>query len=125
MKFSAKTVMKTATFRDLSLGGIQGSLAEYPLAGFIDQNKKYRNQTLTNFATWFFFLAVMGGLCYASWNLYKVSRDTKVMPTLRSSLLGDDDQGGGGGGSEVDNGQTTPTSPSSPEASPASNAILI
>jgi hypothetical protein len=121
MKFSAKTVMKTATFRDLSLGGIQGSLAEYPLAGFIDQNKKYRNQTLTNFATWFFFLAVMGGLCYASWNLYKVSRETKVMPTLRSSLLGDDQ--GGGGGSEVDNGQT-PTSPS-PPASPASNAILI
>ena len=36
MKFSTKTVMKMATFRNLSLGRNQGSLVVNPLAGYLD-----------------------------------------------------------------------------------------
>ena len=106
MKFSAKTVMKTATFRDLSLGSIQGSLAEYPLSGFIDSSKKYQRKTLANFFTWSFFVAVTCALCYSLWNLHKESKHRRLMPTLRASLLGDD---------QADE-QTTTTSQSSPAA---------
>ena len=108
MKFSAKTVMKTATFRDLSVGSTQGSLAEFPLSGFIDSSKKYQKNTLTNAFTWLFFIAVSGALIYSLWNLYTLSRGAKLMPTLRSSLLGDDH----GDGTVVSS--VSPTAASSP-----------
>ena len=77
MKFSAKTVMKTATFRDLSLGRNQGSLVEYPLSGYFDASQQYRRQTMGNVATYFFLVAAAAALVLSLWNLYKVSKQAR------------------------------------------------
>lgn len=74
MKFSAKTVMKTATFRDLSLGRSQGVLAENPLSGYFDASEQYQQQTLGNIGTYFFLVSMAAALCYSLWNLYKVAK---------------------------------------------------
>lgn len=77
MKFSAKTVMKTATFRDLSLGKHEGSLAKYPLAGYVDEQEEYNSNTWGYFGTWFFLIAVSCALILSMWNLYKVAKEAR------------------------------------------------
>lgn len=61
MKFSAKTVMKTATFRDLSLGRTQATLVEYPLSGFFDNTDHYQKNTMENIRTYFFLSVALIG----------------------------------------------------------------
>ena len=78
MKFSAKTVMKTATFRDLSLGRTQATLVEYPLSGFFDEADHYRLDTMGNIATYFCLSAVTFALFYSLYNLYIVSKAAKA-----------------------------------------------
>lgn len=87
MKFSAKTVMKTATFRDLSTGSNQGTLAEYPLSGFIDQGAKYQRHTLGNLVTYFFLASAVSLFCYSLWTLIKTTKGMGGMTSLRSALL--------------------------------------
>ncbi|VEU40007.1 unnamed protein product [Pseudo-nitzschia multistriata] len=74
MKFSAKTVMKTATFRDLSLARTQTTLVEYPLSGFLDASDRYHMNILGNFATYFCLCAVVLAFYYSLYNLYRVSK---------------------------------------------------
>jgi len=93
MKFSAKTVMKTATFKDMALGSAQASLVTHPLSGFINSSKSYHREGFKNFNTWFFLVVASSALIYSIWNFYKVSRGTKIMSTLKDSLLGDDEDG--------------------------------
>merc|ERR1719464_580193 len=67
MKFSAKTAMRTATFRDLSLGRHQATLVEYPLSGYFDESDHYRRDTWGTIGTYFFLsLATVGllGSCF-------------------------------------------------------------
>lgn len=77
MKFSAKTVMKTATFRDLSLGRTQQTLVEYPLSGFFAEADHYRLHTMDNIVTYFSFCAAVFAMIYSLYNLYMVSKAAK------------------------------------------------
>lgn len=77
MKFSAKTVMKTATFRDMSLGRAQGTLAKSPLAGYLHTKGMYREKMMGNFFTYFFFASATLFLVYALVSFYRVKIDTK------------------------------------------------
>ena len=78
MKFSAKTVMKTATFRDLSLGRTQATLVEYPLSGFFADTDHYHRNTMSNVKTYAFLTATVVGLVYSVFNLYVVWKNVKV-----------------------------------------------
>ena len=95
MKFSAKTYMKTATFRDLSLGRAQGTLVEDPFSGYIDESNwlsntlgisKYYQQTLLNLVTYFFFMGTVFGMCTAIYLLCIVSKETKYFDVLQKDL---------------------------------------
>ena len=88
MKFSAKTVMKTATFRDLSLGRTQQTLVEYPLSGFFSETDDYQLHTFGNIATYFCFFAAVIATMYASFNFYKVSKARKAE---KASSTGDNE----------------------------------
>jgi len=90
MKFSAKTVMKTATFRDLSLGRTQQTLVEYPLSGFLDESDHYHRHTMDNIATYFYLCAAVLATIYSLYNLYIVWKAAKAEQTTgdkKSSLL--------------------------------------
>jgi len=78
MKFSAKTVMNTATFRDLSLGKTQATLAEYPLSGFYENSDKYKKDTIGNIRTYAFLGFTMIGLIYSLYNLVAVWKGLKA-----------------------------------------------
>ena len=77
MKFSAKTTMQTATFRDLSLGRTQATLVEYPLSGFFEETDHYRLNTRSNIKTYFCLSAAVMGFLYSLINLYGVSKVAK------------------------------------------------
>jgi hypothetical protein len=88
MKFSAKTVMKTATFRDLSLGRTQQTFVEYPLSGFLAEASQFTYDAMSNFATYFWFIAVTMAFCLSLFCLCKVSRyTTKSKGANQESLL--------------------------------------
>merc|ERR1719217_227453 len=80
MKFSAKTVMKTATFRDLSLANSQGTLAEYPLSGYINAQEEYVSHRKEAFFM-YFYLAVASCLCmFSLYKLYEAVRKPVPLP---------------------------------------------
>lgn len=87
MKFSAKTVMKTATFRDLSVASNRGTLAEYPLSGFIDHSWKYQRHTAGNVLTYLFLVSAIAIFCYSLLTLSNIVKGARVVPTLRAALL--------------------------------------
>ena len=93
MKFSAKTTMKTATFRDLSLGRHQGVLGENPLAGYLDARERYRPRTLGNLAVYAAFTGVVVALALSLLNLYRVAtRPEMEGDACRDALI--DEKGG-------------------------------
>jgi hypothetical protein len=77
MKFSAKTVMKTATFRDLSLAKHQGTLVKDPLAGYYDDRHLYRHRGWQHTGNYFFLFLSCGALAFSVWNFYKVHTQAK------------------------------------------------
>ena len=87
MKFSAKTVMKTATFRDMSLGRAQGSLVKSPLAGYLHTSGLYRQKMMGNVWTYFFFALTSGALIYALVNFFHVKKETNFEFDNHESLL--------------------------------------
>eukprot|EP00804_Cyclotella_cryptica_P002572 CCRYP_010406-RA/>CCRYP_010406-RA protein AED:0.04 eAED:0.04 QI:451/1/1/1/1/1/3/884/508 len=91
MKFSAKTVMKTATFRDLSLGMHQGTLAENPLSGYFDASQQYRVHTLGNVATYLFLVATSAAFILSVLNFFRVVKRARRRnvgePSNSESLL--------------------------------------
>lgn len=88
MKFSAKTVMKTATFRDLSLGRHQGTLVQTPLSGYVVRNGTFHKHRLSTAGTYLFFVGSAGLLAFSAYNLYKVKKRNKVGDGAnRESLL--------------------------------------
>lgn len=91
MKFSAKTTMETATFRDMSLGRSQNSLADSPLAGYLNSGSHYRAALLGNFLTYVFLLLSTCALCYSCVSLYraKVDTDYDLSSAVKDSLLGE------------------------------------
>ena len=88
MKFSAKTVMKTATFQDLATGYNQGTMVEFPLAGFVDHSSVYAKHTAANVATYIFLSSAILIFGYTLWTLKKFMNKSRVLPTLRAALLG-------------------------------------
>lgn len=89
MKFSAKTVMHTATFRDLSLGRTQGTLVDTPLAGYLSVKQAYYRKVFGTFVTYVFFLFSIVALCLSCAFLWRVKKDTNsdIAQTIRESLL--------------------------------------
>jgi len=75
MKFSAKTVMKTATFRDLSLGNTQGSLVEFPLSGYINASEEYQSHKKETFFMYFSLVAVSSAFLFSLFKLYKALKE--------------------------------------------------
>ena len=65
MKFSAKTVMRTASFRDLAIANLQGTLTSHSLSGYVDQTYEFHSHTKTNALTYTFLIS-MCMLCVAS-----------------------------------------------------------
>jgi hypothetical protein len=90
MKFSAKTVMKTATFRDMSLGRIQNSLVETPLSGYLNSRGKYQVQKFESFLTYcFFFVATAALLCSTCWlfnSIRKAREEMKLYDDMTAGL---------------------------------------
>ncbi|KAL7534200.1 hypothetical protein ACHAWF_004752 [Thalassiosira exigua] len=89
MKFSAKTVMKTATFRDIAEGNRQGSLAETPLSGYIDGSQEYKQNKMGTFGTYFFLTLMSSLFVYSLFGLFMVvkRRKTKASQVSRDALL--------------------------------------
>ena len=77
MKFSAKTYMQTATFRDLSLGRSQSTLVDSPLSGYFLSTDHYQKNTLGNFKTYGFLTFTVVALIYSVYNLSAVFKTTK------------------------------------------------
>lgn len=87
--------MKTATFRDLSLGRIQTTLVEYPLSGFFDDSDHYRSATMGNIWTYFFFSIVTFALFFACFDLCiqcKLRRRATAGGGKKDPLLEDNDE---------------------------------
>jgi hypothetical protein len=90
MKFSAKTVMQTATFRDMSLARAQDALASKPLSGFMNLDYHYRREFLSNVFTYLLLVCSTFCLCYSLVFLYRAKRDHKVaFADIRGDLLAD------------------------------------
>jgi len=88
MKFSAKTVMKTATIRDLSLANSQGSLVEFPLSGYINAQKEYVSHKKDTFYMYFYLAAASCLFVFSLFKLYKAVREPVQEPTeLTEELL--------------------------------------
>lgn len=99
MKFSAKTVMKTATFRDLSLGRHQGVLGENPLSGYLDSRERYSTHTMGNLAVYAAFTGVVVALALSLLNLYRVAtRPEMDIDTSREALIEEGEVDGYGHG---------------------------
>lgn len=100
MKFSAKTTMRTATFRDMSLGRTQGTLVESPLAGFLDSSREYRRDVVGNVLTYFFFITATLCLCYTGCAFWRVKEETNYDLNIRELLVpqGKSSSGSGKGG---------------------------
>ena len=84
MKFMAKTTMNTATFRDLSLARMQGTLADSPLAGFMTQNGRtthYRRASFGTFMTYLFLFISIGMAIYGYTYFARVRRETNYTPS--------------------------------------------
>jgi len=79
MKFMAKTVMKTATFRDMALANAQGTLTDTPLAAY---RHAARYRALSAVSVYIGFL--MAGCCLwtGTKKFVKVRRETKFAPNL-------------------------------------------
>ena len=92
MKFSAKTVMRTATFRDIAISHSQGTLASNSLAGYINESFEFHSKTKTNAITYTFLIA-MSMLCAGSlYYLVKVIREasrSRNAPALTETLVTD------------------------------------
>jgi hypothetical protein len=84
MKFMAKTEMYTATFRDLNLATMQGTLNNSPLTSYTNSMERrmiyYRGALGTCF-TYLFFGLSMTVLVYGIFVLRKVKREEKSVPT--------------------------------------------
>jgi hypothetical protein len=89
MKFSAKTTMYTATFRDLSLARTQNSLATAPMSGYWNSDKHYRRAWIGNIVTYGFLFLATACLCCACVSLYKAKTETDydLSGVFRDSLL--------------------------------------
>ena len=75
MKFMAKTTMKTATFRDVSLATAQGTLVDSPLSGYLATSKASSTGAVT---TYLFLFASVTVLVYG---LVKYRSARTVMST--------------------------------------------
>ena len=98
MKFSAKTVMKTATFRDVSLARAQGTLVKDPLSGYRENSRgPYRMTMLRNYLGFFFFIGTTIAMIASLYLLYMVARQSNYSfasgspeddSTIQESLMG-------------------------------------
>jgi len=90
MKFSAKTVMQTATFRDMSLARAQNSLAAKPLSGFLNFDFRYRRQFFANVFTYLLLIFSTWCLCYSCVFLYRAKQEHRVAFTdIQGDLMAD------------------------------------
>ncbi|KAL7554809.1 hypothetical protein ACHAWF_018358 [Thalassiosira exigua] len=87
MKFSAKTVMKTATFKDIALGDSQGSLAESPLSGYIDGSHEYKQNKMGTFLAYFFLTLMSFLFIYSLVGLFMAVKRMKASQASRDALL--------------------------------------
>eukprot|EP00574_Skeletonema_japonicum_P003002 CAMPEP_0201719796 /NCGR_PEP_ID=MMETSP0593-20130828/4918_1 /ASSEMBLY_ACC=CAM_ASM_000672 /TAXON_ID=267983 /ORGANISM="Skeletonema japonicum, Strain CCMP2506" /LENGTH=598 /DNA_ID=CAMNT_0048210315 /DNA_START=217 /DNA_END=2013 /DNA_ORIENTATION=- len=90
MKFSAKTVMRTASFRDLSMANLQGTLTAASLSGYVDQTFEFHSKTKTNALTYTFLVSMsllcLGSLYYLVQIIGEASR-SRAAPALTQTLV--------------------------------------
>ncbi|KAL7499869.1 hypothetical protein ACHAWT_008717 [Skeletonema menzelii] len=90
MKFSAKTTMRTATFRDLAMANMQGTLTTQSLAGYVNESFEFHSKTKTNAITYTFLIS-MSMLCACSiYYLVKIIREasrSRSAPNLTETLV--------------------------------------
>jgi hypothetical protein len=78
MKFMAKTTMKTATFRDMTLAQQQGTLADAPLSGY--QLKVRHNPFAGVVGTWLYLIFSIFFLLWAVLKFRKVRKEKNFAP---------------------------------------------
>jgi len=76
MKFMAKTVMNTATFRDLTLATSQGTLVSKPLSGY-RVLKKHRTGM---FGTYLYLLCSTSLFIYGIVKFHKIRKEKNFAP---------------------------------------------
>lgn len=77
--------MNTATFRDLSLANLQGSLVDEPLATHVDQSAMrayYRRTGWGTFVTYLWFLASVLVLIYGILYYRRVRQEVHFTPNF-------------------------------------------
>lgn len=81
--------MQTATFRDLTLGRLQNTMAETPLSGFY-QHQQYHNRWLENLWTYVLFLSTLGCCMYSCVVCCRTKRESTydLQGNLKEALLG-------------------------------------
>lgn len=83
MKFMAKTVMKTATFRDMSLANAQGTLTDTPLAAY---RHSARHRALLAVSVYLGFLFAGCCLCTGVRKFMRVKKETNYRPNWKQPL---------------------------------------
>ena len=86
----AKTEMKTATFRDLNLASMQGTLVDSPLAGYgSDSRRYYRRKAVGTFMTYFYFVPSIVVFLFGLKRILKVRREVnfKAQWSLKEPLV--------------------------------------
>ena len=87
MKFMAKTEMQTATFRDLHLASMQGTLVDFPLeehAGGSARQSYYRRVAAGTFFTYVSFLFSLVVLVYGI-VVFRKLRQSTVSPNWNAN----------------------------------------
>ena len=90
MKFSAKTVMRSATFRDMALANLQGTLTANPLAGYVDTSTDFESKTKTNALTYTFLVSMsllMLGSLYYLFTVIQEARRSRSDVALTETLV--------------------------------------
>ena len=82
--------MRTATFRDLAMANMQGTLTTQSLAGYVNESFEFHSKTKTNAITYTFLIS-MSMLCACSiYYLVKIIREasrSRSAPNLTETLV--------------------------------------
>ena len=76
MKFSAKTSMQTATFRDLNLASLQNTISDSSLASGFYVHEQYHRRGWQNFLTVILYISSLTCCLYATCYCWKAERES-------------------------------------------------
>lgn len=91
MKFSAKTVLRAATFRDMAVANLQGTVSKNPLAGYVDTSVDFESKTRQNALTYTFLvsmsLCLIGSLFYLYTVIQEALRSRATSAEMSQTLV--------------------------------------